>query len=165
MALLASDGYFREELAKEIATELGLDSVVAPLVVTRGTVSLPDGSRRVGNVQVLGVDERFWKLAPDMEYSPIGSWAGKKNWPEWGPGFFYPNERLHKLLKVSDQGRIILRIEEPSLFSRDAPLSGERDNKFVSFNGKLTGPVSADGFGHFGIQGNQREPLTLFVPY
>ena len=164
MALLASDGYFREELAKEIATELGLDSVVAPLVVTRGTVSLPDGSRRVGNVQVLGVDERFWKLAPDTEYSPIGSWAGKKNWPEWGPGFFYPNERLHKLLKVSDQGRIILRIEEPSLFSRDAPLSGERDNKFVSFNGKLTGPVSADGFGHFGIQGNQREPLTLFVP-
>ena len=164
MALLASDGYFREELAKEIATELGLDSVVAPLVVTRGTVSLPDGSRRVGNVQVLGVDERFWKLAPDIEYSPIGSWAGKKNWPEWGPGFFYPNERLHKLLKVSDQGRIILRIEEPSLFSRDAPLSGERDNKFVSFNGKLTGPVSADGFGHFGIQGNQREPLTLFVP-
>ena len=164
MALLASDGYFREELAKEIATELGLDSVVAPLVVTRGTVSLPDGSRRVGNVQVLGVDERFWKLAPDTEYSPIGSWAGKKNWPEWGPGFFYPNERLHKLLKVSDQGRIILRIEEPSLFSRDAPLSGERDNKFVSFNAKLTGPVSADGFGHFGIQGNQREPLTLFVP-
>lgn len=164
MALLASDGYFREELAKEIATELGLDSVVAPLVVTRGTVSLPDGSRRVGNVQVLGVDERFWKLAPDTEYSPIGSWAGKKNWPEWGPGFFYPNERLHKLLKVSEQGRIILRIEEPSLFSRDAPLSGERDNKFVSFNGKLTGPVSADGFGHFGIQGNQREPLTLFVP-
>ena len=164
MALLANDGYFREELAKEIATELGTDTVVAPLVVTRGTVSLPDGSRRLGNVQVLGVDESFWKLAPDIEHSPIGSWMGKKNWPEWGPGFFYPNERLHKLLKVPDQGRIILRIEEPSLFSRDAPLSGERDNKFVSFNGKLTGPVSADGFGHFGIQGNQREPLTLFVP-
>ncbi|MDG1326356.1 MAG: FtsX-like permease family protein [Opitutales bacterium] len=164
MVLLATDGFFREELANEIATELEDGTVVAPVVVSRGTISLPDGSGRVGNVQVLGVEESFWQLAPDTAHSPIGSWANKKNWPEWGAGNFFANERLHKLLKVADQGRIILRIEEPSLFSRDAPLSGERDNKFVSFNGKLSGPVSADGFGHFGIQGNQREPLTLFVP-
>lgn len=164
MVLLATDGFFREELAKEISIKLETGTVVAPVVLARGTISLPDGSGRVGNIQVLGVDESFWELAPDTAHSPIGSWADKKNWPEWGSGFFFANERLHKHLNMLDQGRIILRIEEPSLFSRDAPLSGERDNKFVSFNGKLSGPVSADGFGHFGIQGNQREPLTLFVP-
>lgn len=164
MALLATDGFFRDELAKEISTELEGGTVVAPVVVSRGTISLPDGSGRVGNVQVLGVEDSFWQLAPDIAHSPIGSWADKKNWPEWGTDNFFANERLHKLLKVAGRGRIILRIEEPSFFSRDAPLSGERDNKFVSFNGKLSGPVSSDGFGHFGIQGNQREPLTLFVP-
>lgn len=164
MVLLATDGFFREELAKEISIKLETGTVVAPVVLARGTISLPDGSGRVGNIQVLGVDESFWELAPDTAYSPIGSRADKKNWPEWGSGFFFANERLHKHLNILDQGRIILRIEEPSLFSRDAPLSGERDNKFVSFNGKLSGPISADGFGHFGIQGNQREPLTLFVP-
>ena len=35
---------------------------------------------------------------------------------------------------MADGARIILRVEEPGLFSRDAPLSGERDDKFVSFN-------------------------------
>ncbi|MDG0963556.1 MAG: ABC transporter permease [Opitutales bacterium] len=164
MALLATDGFFREELAKEILRKLASGTVVAPVVVSRGTISLPDGSGRVGNVQVLGVDEDFWKLAPNIAHSPIGSRTDEKNWPEWGGDNFYANDRLYKLLNLPDLGRIILRIEEPSLFSRDAPLSGERDNKFVSFNGKLSGPVSADGFGHFGIQGNQREPLTLFIP-
>ena len=66
-------------------------------------------------------------------------------------------------LKVADRSPIILRVEEPGLFSRDAPLSGERDDKFVTFNETLLGEVPAEGFGSFGLQGNQREPLTLFV--
>ena len=77
---------------------------------------------------------------------------------------FLANPRLYKHLKVADGARIILRVEEPGLFSRDAPLSGERDDKFVSFNEKLLGEVPPEGFGSFGLQGNQREPLTLFVP-
>lgn len=164
MALLATDGFFREELAKEITLKLGSDSLVAPVVITRGTVSLPDGSNSVANVQVLGVNESFWKLAPVPENTPSGGEAEKNGFSEWGTNFFYANERLSLQLKAPDQSRLILRIEEPSLFSRDAPLSGERDNKFVSFNGKFGGSIHADGYGHFGLQGNQREPLTLFVP-
>ncbi|SVB32932.1 uncharacterized protein METZ01_LOCUS185786, partial [marine metagenome] len=155
VALLAADGFFREELAVDLNKGKGLDdgTVIAPLVVTQGSVSLPDGSFNVPNVQVLGVDERFWKLAPDP-----------KAVPAFGSGDFFANERLYKHLKVQPQERLILRVEEPGLFSRDAPLSGERDNKFVSFNKKLGGSVGAEGFGRFGLQGNQREPLTLFVP-
>ena len=47
LALLAPDGFFREELSDEIQEELGTQSVVAPIVITRGTVSSPDGSVRV----------------------------------------------------------------------------------------------------------------------
>ena len=153
LALLATDGFFRDELAQEVEMELGGQSVAAPVIITRGTVSSPDGSVRVKNVQVLGVDERFWSLAPDPAKVPSS----------WGDGLF-ANQRLYKHLKVADGARIILRVEEPGLFSRDAPLSGERDNKFVSFNEKLLGAVPPAGFGSFGLQGNQREPLTLFVP-
>jgi putative ABC transport system permease protein len=153
LALLATDGFFRDELAKEIEEELGGPVVVAPVVMTRGTVSLPDGSVRVSNVQVLGVDERFWSLAPDPTKVPSRE----------GKGFF-ANSRLYNHLKLADGERIILRVEEPGLFSRDAPLSGERDNKFVSFRETLLGDVPVEGFGSFGLQGNQREPLTLFVP-
>ena len=56
-------------------------------------------------------------------------------------------------------------MEEPSMFSRDAPLSGERDNKFVTMNNSFGGIIPAVGFGNFGLQGNQREPLTLIRPF
>jgi len=153
VALLATDGFFREELAQNVVERMGGEVVVAPVVVTRGNLSLPDGSYGVRNVQVLGVDERFWKLAPDPDAKP-----------PFESGNFFANERLHIRFKGWAQDRLVLRVEEPGLFSRDAPLSGERDNKFVSFNKKLGGSVSAEGFGRFGLQGNQREPLTLFVP-
>ena len=153
MALLATDGFFREKLAAEVAKGMEDEIVVAPMVVTRGNLSLPDGSIHVRNVQVLGVDERFWKLAPAPDARP-----------SLETGAFFANERLYHRFKNSPHDRILLRVEEPGLFSRDAPLSGERDNKFVSLSNKLAGSVSSDGFGRFGLQGNQREPLTLFVP-
>ena len=153
LALLATDGFFRVQLAQEIEDEFGGEGTAAPVVITRGTVSSPDGSVRVSNVQILGVDDRFWSLAPDPAKVPSFEEPG-----------FLANPRLYKHLKVSARSRIILRIEEPGLFSRDAPLSGERDDKFVSFNETLLGEVPAEGFGSFGLQGNQREPLTLFVP-
>ena len=152
VALLAADGFFREALAGEVGDKLSGEVVVAPVVVTRGNLSAPDGSVNVRNVQVLGVDERFWKLAPNPAAAP-----------DFSEGGFFVNERLYARVKVQSKGRLILRVEEPGLFSRDAPLSGERDNKFVSFNETLNGFVTAEGFGRFGLQGNQREPLTLFV--
>ena len=87
----------------------------------------------------------------------------KKEFRKWGQKVFFANERLAKRLKAEVGDRLILRMEEPSLFSRDAPLSGERDNKFVTMNEEFGGVVPADGFGNFGLQGNQREPLTIFV--
>ena len=87
----------------------------------------------------------------------------KKEFREWGPKVFFLNERLNQRLKKEIGDRLILRMEEPSLFSRDAPLSGERDNKFVTMNEEMGGVLPAEGFGHFGLQGNQREPLTVFV--
>ena len=87
----------------------------------------------------------------------------KKQFREWGQRVFFVNERLAKRLKANVGDRLILRMEEPSLFSKDAPLSGERDNKFVTLNEEFGGVVTADGFGNFGLQGNQREPLTIFV--
>ncbi len=152
LALLSEDGFFREELADEVAGRFGQEVVVAPLVVTRGNVTLPDGSRNARNVQVLGVDQRFWQLAPNPE---------KK--PDFPSADFFVNERLGKFLEAKPGDRLILRLEEPSLFSRDAPLSGERDNKFVAYNEELGGVLGVESFGRFGLQGNQREPLTIFV--
>lgn len=164
LAMLSPDGFFEEDLAMRIRKRLGNDElVVAPLALTRGTLTTPDGSIRVPKVQVLGVDERFWKLAPDPKQTPSVVRADSEFTSGWDSEEFFINERLHNRLKVKKGTRLILRMEEPSLFSRDAPLSGERDNKFITMNQELGGVVPARGFGHFGLQGNQREPLTIFV--
>ena len=164
IAMLSPDGFFEEGLAGRIKDKLDAEVVIAPIVITRGTITIPDGSLRVTNIQVLGVDERFWKLAPDFSYTPLGARSTKKEFPKWGTGCFFVNERLGKRLNIKKEARLILRMEEPSMFSRDAPLSGERDNKFVTMNNSFGGIIPAVGFGSFGLQGNQREPLTLFVP-
>ena len=164
IAMLSPDGFFEEDLAVRIHSRLENEqAVIAPIALSRGMLTSPEGSVKVANVQVLGVDERFWQLAPKFDHTPMGSWSLKKEFREWGPRVFFVNERLASRLKVEVGDRLILRMEEPSLFSRDAPLSVERDNKFVTMNEEFGGIVTADGFGNFGLQGNQREPLTLFV--
>ena len=142
LALLSEDGFFREALADEVGERFDDEVVVAPVVVTRGNVSLPDGSRNARNVQVLGVDERFWQLAPRPEKSP-----------DPASHDFFVNERLGKFLEAEAGDRLVLRVEEPSLFSRDAPLSGERDNKFVAYNKKLGGVLGAESY-HLCFLGN-----------
>ena len=164
IAMLSPDGFFEEDLADRMKDKVAAEVVIAPIAMTRGTITTPDGSLRVTNIQVLGVDERFWKLAPDFSHTPLGAWSMKKEYPEWGSGRFFVNERLGKRLNMGRDERLILRMEEPSMFSRDAPLSGERDNKFVTMNNSFGAIIPAMGFGNFGLQGNQREPLTLFVP-
>ena len=163
LAMLSPDGFFKEDLAERVYDKLSVpEAVVAPIALSRGTLTTPDGSVRVSKVQVLGVDERFWKLAPDSAKTPLGEEANLG--PPWEAGSFFVNQRLGKRLNLQNGDRLILRMEEPSLFSRDAPLSGERDNRFVTMNQEFGGILSAEGFGNFGLQGNQREPLTLFVP-
>ncbi len=166
LALLSPDGFFEEDLAERIASKLpDGGALVAPMVVTRGTLSTPDGSVKVTKVQVLGVDERFWSLAPDPSSSPMGGeWAKEGGASRRVEEVFFANQRLAERLRVDLGERLILRMEEPSLFSRDAPLSGERDNKFVTLNQPFKGIISAEGFGSFGLQGNQKEPLSIFVP-
>ena len=164
IAMLSPDGFFEEELATRIYDSLEDEqAVIAPIALSRGMLTSPNGSVQVANVQVLGVDERFWQLAPEFAHTPMGTWSMKKQFREWGQRVFFVNERLAKRLKANVGDRLILRMEEPSLFSKDAPLSGERDNKFVTLNEEFGGVVTADGFGNFGLQGNQREPLTIFV--
>ena len=165
LAMLSPDGFFREDLADRVYEELSEPkAVVAPIALSRGTLTTPDGSVRVSKVQVLGVDERFWKLAPDPAKTPIGFGAQTDLLPEWESGSFFVNQRLGKRLNLQKGDRLILRMEEPSLFSRDAPLSGERDNRFITMNQGFGAVLPGEGFGNFGLQGNQREPLTLFVP-
>src|SRR4030095_3124473 len=65
LARSAPDRFFREDLATALMNDL--TAPVAPLLAVRGTVSKPDGTRLAANVQIAGVNDRFWQLGSDED--------------------------------------------------------------------------------------------------
>src|SRR5688572_26733297 len=60
----AGDRFFRESLADDIATATGANVHVVPLVYARGTVSHSTRQLAANQVQLVGVTDGFWQLAP-----------------------------------------------------------------------------------------------------
>lgn len=157
--LASGDRLFRAELARDLWGELGrptdvpaslrtFDAVAALQVM--GTANVPDGSARANQVQVIGVDEKFWGLATKSPGSiPEGS--------------VFVNDRLAAQLKVKPGDTVLLRLPRVSQLSRDAPLAAEEDAT-AALRLDIARVVSDDEFGRFGLAASQLPPLNAFVP-
>jgi len=142
-ALMMPEHFFRAKLADDLVTKL--KSSVAPVLLLRGSAAMPNGRARANDVQVLGVEERFWQL------------GGAHN-----KGVAV-NARLAEQLGVRVDDTIVVRVEQPALVSRDAPLSGSSDAS-VALRVRVTAIVGDNEFGRFSLQANQVPPRTVFVP-
>jgi putative ABC transport system permease protein len=150
LALSAPDRLFREDLA--VALMEDLTAPVAPLLVIRGTVSRPDGTRLAANVQIVGVDSRFWQLGSDKDLF-MGAGADEAA----------ANQHLALRLNAHADDVLVVRVEEPSYVSRDAPLSGRADTS-TAFRVRLRAIAGEAQFGRFSLRPSQIPPMTLFVP-
>ncbi len=150
LALSAPDRFFREDLATSLMNDLA--TPVAPLLVIRGTVSKPDGTRLAANVQIVGVNDRFWQLGSDKDL-----FAGA------GAGDAAANEQLALQLGAQAGDTLVVRVEEPSYISRDAPLSGRSDTS-TAFRVQLRAIAGEAQSGRFSLQPSQISPMTLFMP-
>lgn len=150
LALLAPEVMFRDKLADEIGARL--NAIAAPVLLQRGVASSADGSARANSVQVLGVENRFWQLA-----------SGDNPLREAKDDEAVINERLahHLRLRVGDS--VVVRVEEPALVSRDAPLSGGTDAT-VAMRLRVRAIAADDQLGRFGLQANQVPPHNVFLP-
>ncbi len=148
-AMASGDRFFRAQLAEEIQpTAKGLS---APVLQLPGMAVAEDASARANHVQILGVDEKFWQLANQP--------------PAFGnlsPDEVALNRPLAEQLKVKAGDTILLRIQKPSLLSRDAPISPQEDLS-VAFRLKVLAVVSDEQFGRFSLQANQVAPFNAFV--
>lgn len=154
--LFTEDRFFREGLANELGEKL--QATAAPVFILRGSVSNPDADEdagqiaRVANVQVLGIDQRFFQLAPKATDLSVEK------------GRIYVNQRLGQRLGIKAGAMLNLRLEEPALFSRDAPLSGTSDKVARISRQKVAKVLTPEEFGNFALHGSQIPPYTLFVP-
>ncbi|MCS6777778.1 MAG: FtsX-like permease family protein [Chloroherpetonaceae bacterium] len=153
LALNSQSRFFRAALAERLQEDLR--APVAPAILLRGTaVGQPrqgEGAR-AGQVQVVGVDARFWQMAPQ----PHNSW-------KTDPDALIVNERLARQLNVRAGDEVLLRIEKPSLLSRDAPLATIEDAR-VPLRLKVAQVVDDRAFGRFSLNASQIPPLNAFVP-
>ena len=104
IALTGGDHFFRKALADD-PTLKG-----APLIALRSTIAKSDSGARVNSAQLLGVDPRFWKLSPNG--TPIAL-------ANDGVAI---NRRLAEQLETQLGDTLVIRVEKPGAFSRDAPL-------------------------------------------
>ncbi|MCP4713138.1 MAG: ABC transporter permease, partial [Planctomycetes bacterium] len=106
--LAGGDRFFREELAEKLSDELQV--TVAPVLQLNGLIINSETEARENQVQVLGIDDRFWEL-------------GGGEILTLGDNEVMVNEPLAERLGVEAGDEIRLRVAKPELLSRDAPLS------------------------------------------
>ncbi len=149
-AVIPQDRFFRAALADDLEKQLG--STVAPALQVAGIVTNSDGSARVNRVEVLGVDERFYRVGPGGSLPAFG--AGDT---------VVLSEAVATQLRVGAGDEVVLRVEKPGLMPRDVPLASDAD-RTVAFRLRVQAVADDSAFGRFDLKANQAAPLNVFVP-
>ncbi len=148
-AVVASqDRFFRSALADEIGAESA--AVLAPAVRVSGVASSSSGDKRVHDVQVLGVDARFFKLSPSgLEVEP----------PQEGE--VYANAELARALGLSVGDDVVVRLEKPSALPRDMALAP--DDVSLALRVRVARLLDDAEFGRFTLEAGTRPTATLLL--
>ena len=150
LALAGQNRFFEARLADDLAAELNAE--VSAVLHLPGLITNSDGTRRANRVEVMGVDERFFRL-------------GAGTVPVEGDfqGAVILNKPLAQRLGAMVGDEVMLRIGKPGLMPRDVPLTPDSD---LSVGVRLVVGAIADEsqFGSFSLQANQVAPLNVFVP-
>jgi len=143
-ALIGGDNLLRAELADAF-------DGAAPVLHLRGRAGTSDG-RSTGQVGLLGVDERFWTLAPQpMSPPPVDERA-------WAI-----NRALAASLDLVPGDTLILRLRKPGLLSSDAPLSGA-DDEIIALRGEVARVLDDAEMGRFSLETSQLPRPAVFLP-
>ncbi len=149
--ILGGDRFFTESFAGNVAEQLDLP--VAPVVILQGSVAVAGNPGRVSQVQIVGVTDAFWGLAP----------PGATRVPALGADTAVLNDHLAARLDASPGDVVVLRVRNPGSVPGDAPLSSDRAES-VALRMTVEDVVGEDGFGRFSLRANQLPPDTVFVP-
>jgi putative ABC transport system permease protein len=150
-AISSQERFFSEDLSWRLNKTV---ADTAPAMQMRGMVTSGDGSIRINQVHVLGVDDRFFKMSLAGK-TPSGFEDGKA----------LINAALAARLKIgkTQTTEVVVRIDKPAALSRDlmlTPVAGDT----IAARLPVLAVADDEHFGRFSLEGNQQEPLNLFVP-
>ena len=146
VALESGDRFFRDQLADELTFG------AAPLAQVSGTATRSDGEARANNVQVIGMDERLAEVAG--KHPKFSTNAGDAA---------ILNTALASHLGVKPGDSVLLRVQKPSLLSREAPITPQQDSA-VALRLTVAAVAGDEEFGRFSLRASQVPPHNAFVP-
>jgi putative ABC transport system permease protein len=140
--------FFTEQLSEELGQLEGART--APALLLPAVVSTPRGDRRVSDVRLLGVDQRFYGLAPQP--GEVGLPAAKQA---------LLSLELQRRMDAKVGDTLVLRVSPPSAIPRDLSLAGQDDS--VALRVKVTGTLDHAHFGAFALDGTPGDPANIYV--
>jgi putative ABC transport system permease protein len=146
-ALYSPARFVSADLAEAIEEESG--SPAAPVLHLRGML-IAEGEQ-LNNVQVLGVDERFFALTPDTEISISGMQIAI-------------NRKTADALRLGPGDPVSLRFMRPGLLSRDAPMASGGDAPIRRAFFTVGAILPETGIGRYSLAATQTAPYNAFVP-
>ena len=146
---LRAPRFVRAALADEIAADLGVEA--CPAMLVRGSATHADSRRTVQRLNVLGLDDRFWKLGEASSPPPFAGRVVVLNAP------------LAEELGAAPGDDVLLRIGKPGLVSTEM-LLGRRDDTTLTLRLQVHAIAPATGLGAFGLEPQQTLPRNAYVP-
>lgn len=148
-AVSGAERFFRSALADLLHTRSS--EPTAAVLLAQGSAARSDSAARINRVQVLGVEDAFWKMSTHGAV------------PALKAGEVAVNETLAARLGIRVGDALVVRMEKPSAFSKDAPLSGEEESIAV-LRAEVGAVVGDTAYGRFALQASQIPPASVFFP-
>ena len=153
--VLLADRFFRARLAEELASsgefKTHFDQAV-PAIMLRASLAGtdPEAPCRANRVNVLGCDERFWRLGSGGPSRP----PGKRE--------IVLNRPLADLLGVGVGQAVLVRLPRLGTIPADSPL-GRKHETVRSLRLRVSAVILAKGLGRFGLRSSQQLPRNAYV--
>ena len=145
----AEGRYFQSSLANHLRDRSDLD--VAALLVSNGMAIARGGEMRLGNIQVVGIDEHFTKMTSGGEFPSYSS-----------ENEVFISQNLSQRLNIQKGDFFQLRIEKGSLIPKNAPFISDQDVS-ISLRLQVGAVLSDDMLGRFNLKISQTAPFNVFI--
>lgn len=153
---LVAQRFFGMELVESLRGDAQFKTTFAeavPTILMNSAVVHAELRSRAGDVNLIGMDDRFWSLSTSDVARP----------PDLGSREVMINEALAHALRATSGDDVLIRTAKPSAISTET-LLGRRDDTTSMLRLKVREIIPTDGLGGFTINPRQSAPMNAFVP-